>query len=36
MQRQPQFIDVTRNFAPVTTQRLQPGSAAVVFDSVPK
>jgi hypothetical protein len=34
--RPPQVIDVTRNFAPVATQRLQPGSAAVTFDAVPK
>jgi hypothetical protein len=31
--RQPQFIEtVMRGFAPVATQRLQPGSAAVAFD----
>jgi hypothetical protein len=35
-QRQPQFMDATRNFAPVATQRLQPGIAAVVFDAVSK
>jgi hypothetical protein len=36
-QRQPQFIESwMRGFAPVTTQRLPPGSAAVVFDGVGK
>ncbi len=33
-QRRPQFIEILmRGFTPVATQRLQPGSAAVVFDS---
>ncbi|HEV7426468.1 MAG TPA: hypothetical protein VGQ46_08870 [Thermoanaerobaculia bacterium] len=37
VQRQTQLMDVgIRNFAPLVTQRLQPGSAAVVFDSAPK
>src|SRR4051794_40130169 len=31
--RQTQLIDVTRNFAPMATQRLQPGSAAVAFEA---
>ncbi|HEV7572024.1 MAG TPA: hypothetical protein VGQ21_11055 [Thermoanaerobaculia bacterium] len=36
-QRQPQFLEsLMRGFAPVATQRLQPGSAAVVFDSSSK
>jgi hypothetical protein len=35
--RQPQFIEsVMRGFAPLATQRLQPGSATVVFDSASK
>ena len=35
--RQPQFIEsAMRGFAPVATQRLQPGSAVVVFDSASK
>jgi hypothetical protein len=37
--RPPQFADPTlmlRPFAPVATQRLQPGSSAVAFDAVPK
>lgn len=33
MQRPPQVMDATRNFAPVAMQRLQQGMAAVVFDS---
>lgn len=36
MPRPPQLMDPGRNFAPVTTQRLQPGIAAVVFESAPK
>jgi hypothetical protein len=38
LQRQTQIIEplMLRGFAPVATQRLQPGSAAVAFDSVPK
>lgn len=36
MQRPQQLIDVTRNFAPVATQRLQQGSAIVAFDAVPR
>jgi len=38
MQRPSQFTEtlLLRTFAPVATQRLQPGSAAVAFDSVPK
>jgi hypothetical protein len=36
-QRQAQFIEtLLRGFAPVATQRLQPGSSAVTFDSAPK
>jgi len=35
--RQPQFIEsAMRGFVPVATQRLQPGSATVVFDSASK
>jgi hypothetical protein len=33
LQRPPQPPDVTRTFAPVETQRLEPGSAAVGFDA---
>ncbi|MDP9361782.1 MAG: hypothetical protein M3P29_10055, partial [Acidobacteriota bacterium] len=37
LQRQPQVMDIViRNFAPLATQRLQPGSAAVSFDSTAK
>ena len=38
LQRQPQFMETSmlRGFAPVATQRLQPGSAAVAFDSTAK
>ncbi|HEX3576929.1 MAG TPA: hypothetical protein VHY33_00080 [Thermoanaerobaculia bacterium] len=32
LQRPQQVIDVTRNFAPVTTKRLEAGSAAVAFE----
>jgi hypothetical protein len=37
-QQQPQFMEtlMLRGFAPVATQRLQQGSAAVIFDSVSK
>jgi hypothetical protein len=35
-QRQMLMMNATRSFAPVATQRLQPGSAAVAFDSVPR
>src|SRR4051794_1526660 len=34
--RPQQVIDVTRNFAPMATQRLQPGSSAVEFDVLRK
>jgi hypothetical protein len=38
LQQPPQFTDPSRfrPFAPVATQRLQPGSAAVAFDSAPR
>jgi hypothetical protein len=38
LQRQPQFTEplMLRPFAPVATQRLQPGNAAVAFDAVTK
>ena len=37
VQRQPQFMEpAIRNFAPVATQRLEPGSAVVSFDAVSK
>jgi hypothetical protein len=38
VQRPPQFMDalILGTFAPIATQRLQPGSSSVVFDSAPK
>jgi hypothetical protein len=33
MQRPPQLMDATRNFAPVATQRLEAGKPTVVFES---
>jgi len=34
--RPQQLFDVTRNFGPMATQRLEAGKTAVVFDSVPR
>jgi hypothetical protein len=38
VQRPPQFMEplILGAFAPIATQRLQPGSAAVAFDAVSK
>jgi len=36
LQRPQQLIDVTRNFAPVATQRLQPASPIVAFNAAPR